>query len=213
MAQYVLAGEARTLLFDTGMPYTPAEALAPVPRVDRARARGGRRRPDQPRRPRPLRRQPRAARAPSAARASPATSSTAAGSSRTRRSWPRTTSGTRRTASTSPTRPAARSSRRCAAATRRSTRGCAAARRSGSRTDWRVEVLHLPGHTLGHIGLWDPRSRAAIVIDAVLERGDLRERRRAADPTAGLRPGRVPRTRSGGSARSSPSSCSPPTTR
>ena len=31
--------------------------------------------------------------------------------------------------------------------------------------DWRVEVLHLPGHTLGHIGLWDPRSRAAIVID------------------------------------------------
>lgn len=36
---------------------------------------------------------------------------------------------------------------------------------------WRVEVLHLPGHTLGHIGLWDPRSRAAAVIDAVLERG------------------------------------------
>ncbi len=37
--------------------------------------------------------------------------------------------------------------------------------------DWRVEVLHLPGHTFGHIGLWDPRSRAALVIDAVLERG------------------------------------------
>ena len=37
--------------------------------------------------------------------------------------------------------------------------------------DWRVEVLHLPGHTLGHIGVWDPRSRAAIIIDAVLERG------------------------------------------
>jgi glyoxylase-like metal-dependent hydrolase (beta-lactamase superfamily II) len=36
---------------------------------------------------------------------------------------------------------------------------------------WRVEVLHLPGHTLGHLGIWDPRSRAAIVIDAVLERG------------------------------------------
>ena len=36
---------------------------------------------------------------------------------------------------------------------------------------WRVEVLHLPGHTLGHIGIWDSRSRAAIVIDAVLERG------------------------------------------
>jgi glyoxylase-like metal-dependent hydrolase (beta-lactamase superfamily II) len=37
--------------------------------------------------------------------------------------------------------------------------------------DWRVEVMHLPGHTFGHIGVWDPRSRAAIVIDAVLERG------------------------------------------
>lgn len=37
--------------------------------------------------------------------------------------------------------------------------------------DWRVEVLHLPGHTLGHIGIWDERNRAAIVIDAVLERG------------------------------------------
>jgi glyoxylase-like metal-dependent hydrolase (beta-lactamase superfamily II) len=36
---------------------------------------------------------------------------------------------------------------------------------------WRVEVLHLPGHTRGHIGVWDSRSRAAIVIDAVLERG------------------------------------------
>jgi glyoxylase-like metal-dependent hydrolase (beta-lactamase superfamily II) len=37
--------------------------------------------------------------------------------------------------------------------------------------DWRVEVLHLPGHTFGHIGVWDPRSRSANVIDAVLERG------------------------------------------
>jgi glyoxylase-like metal-dependent hydrolase (beta-lactamase superfamily II) len=36
---------------------------------------------------------------------------------------------------------------------------------------WRVEILHLPGHTHGHLGIWDPRSRAAIVIDAVLERG------------------------------------------
>jgi glyoxylase-like metal-dependent hydrolase (beta-lactamase superfamily II) len=36
---------------------------------------------------------------------------------------------------------------------------------------WRVEVLHLPGHTHGHLGVWDPRSRAVIVIDAVLERG------------------------------------------
>jgi glyoxylase-like metal-dependent hydrolase (beta-lactamase superfamily II) len=37
--------------------------------------------------------------------------------------------------------------------------------------DWRLEVLHLPGHTSGHVGLWDPRARAAIVIDAVLADG------------------------------------------
>jgi glyoxylase-like metal-dependent hydrolase (beta-lactamase superfamily II) len=36
---------------------------------------------------------------------------------------------------------------------------------------WRVEVLALPGHTPGHLGLWDPRSGAAIVIDAVLSDG------------------------------------------
>ncbi len=35
--------------------------------------------------------------------------------------------------------------------------------------DWRVEVLHLPGHTPGHLGLWDRRSGAVIAIDAVLE--------------------------------------------
>ena len=34
-----------------------------------------------------------------------------------------------------------------------------------------VEVLHLPGHTDGHVGLWDPASRTAIVIDAVLGSG------------------------------------------
>jgi len=38
-------------------------------------------------------------------------------------------------------------------------------------SDWRVEVLHLPGHTPGHLGLWDARSGAAIIIDAALERG------------------------------------------
>jgi glyoxylase-like metal-dependent hydrolase (beta-lactamase superfamily II) len=36
---------------------------------------------------------------------------------------------------------------------------------------WQVEVLALPGHTPGHLGLWDPRSEAAIVIDAVLGDG------------------------------------------
>ena len=34
-----------------------------------------------------------------------------------------------------------------------------------------VEVLHLPGHSPGHLGLWDPASRTAIVVDAVLGRG------------------------------------------
>jgi len=37
--------------------------------------------------------------------------------------------------------------------------------------DWRIEVLALPGHTPGHIGLWDPRSGAAIIIDAALRDG------------------------------------------
>ncbi|MCA3749687.1 MAG: MBL fold metallo-hydrolase [Rubrobacter sp.] len=34
-----------------------------------------------------------------------------------------------------------------------------------------VEVLHLPGHSPGHIGLWEPSSGCAIVTDAVLGRG------------------------------------------
>jgi glyoxylase-like metal-dependent hydrolase (beta-lactamase superfamily II) len=34
-----------------------------------------------------------------------------------------------------------------------------------------LEVLHLPGHTPGHLGLWDEQTRAAIVIDAVLADG------------------------------------------
>lgn len=34
-----------------------------------------------------------------------------------------------------------------------------------------VELLHLPGHSPGHLGLWEPASRTAVVIDAVLGRG------------------------------------------
>src|SRR5215203_7533365 len=34
-----------------------------------------------------------------------------------------------------------------------------------------VEVHHLPGHSLGHIGLWDPSSRSAIITDATLGAG------------------------------------------
>jgi glyoxylase-like metal-dependent hydrolase (beta-lactamase superfamily II) len=41
--------------------------------------------------------------------------------------------------------------------------------RLGSRLT--VEVLNLPGHTPGHIGLWEASSRTAIVIDAVMARG------------------------------------------
>jgi glyoxylase-like metal-dependent hydrolase (beta-lactamase superfamily II) len=37
--------------------------------------------------------------------------------------------------------------------------------------DRRLEVLALPGHTPGHVGLWDARTGAAIVIDAVLSDG------------------------------------------
>ncbi len=35
----------------------------------------------------------------------------------------------------------------------------------------RVEVMHLPGHTPGHLGLWDPTTGAAVIIDAALESG------------------------------------------
>ncbi len=34
-----------------------------------------------------------------------------------------------------------------------------------------ARVLHLPGHTAGHLGLWVPASRTAIVQDAVMARG------------------------------------------
>jgi glyoxylase-like metal-dependent hydrolase (beta-lactamase superfamily II) len=37
--------------------------------------------------------------------------------------------------------------------------------------DRRIEILHLPGHTPGHLGIWDPKNGAAIIIDAVLEIG------------------------------------------
>lgn len=33
---------------------------------------------------------------------------------------------------------------------------------------WLVQVLHLPGHSPGHIGLWDPKHGAAYVADAVM---------------------------------------------
>ena len=37
--------------------------------------------------------------------------------------------------------------------------------------DRRIELLHLPGHTPGHLGIWDQRNDAAIIVDAALEAG------------------------------------------
>jgi glyoxylase-like metal-dependent hydrolase (beta-lactamase superfamily II) len=37
--------------------------------------------------------------------------------------------------------------------------------------DRRIEILYLPGHTPGHLGIWDPKNNAAIIIDAALETG------------------------------------------
>lgn len=37
--------------------------------------------------------------------------------------------------------------------------------------DWHVEVLHVPGHSRGHLAIWDPRSQAVIIGDAVLADG------------------------------------------
>jgi len=45
-----------------------------------------------------------------------------------------------------------------------------------------VEVLHLPGHSPGHIGLWDPASRSAIITDAVLGAGLLNNEGEAIHP-------------------------------
>lgn len=37
--------------------------------------------------------------------------------------------------------------------------------------DWSVRVLHLPGHSDGHVGLYDEKNKAVIIIDAILWRG------------------------------------------
>lgn len=39
------------------------------------------------------------------------------------------------------------------------------------RDDWALEVLHVPGHSHGHLALYDPANRAAIVGDAIHGRG------------------------------------------
>ncbi len=37
--------------------------------------------------------------------------------------------------------------------------------------DWRLNVLHVPGHSRGHLALYDPRQKAAFVGDAIHGRG------------------------------------------
>ncbi|MEM4310807.1 MAG: MBL fold metallo-hydrolase [Nitrososphaerales archaeon] len=37
--------------------------------------------------------------------------------------------------------------------------------------DWKIEIIHLPGHSLGHTGVQDPKNNAIFISDAVLHRG------------------------------------------
>lgn len=39
--------------------------------------------------------------------------------------------------------------------------------------DWAVEVLHLPGHSAGHLGVWDETHRVLVIGDAALGQGIL----------------------------------------
>jgi hypothetical protein len=55
-------------------------------------------------------------------------------------------------------------------------------------------VLHLPGHTPGHLGLWDPHQRVAVITDAAPRRRHLRPLREQADPAPLLRRRGLPRT-------------------
>jgi glyoxylase-like metal-dependent hydrolase (beta-lactamase superfamily II) len=43
--------------------------------------------------------------------------------------------------------------------------------RIGLGDGWELEILHVPGHTYGHLAVYDPRSRSLVVADAVL--GDM----------------------------------------
>ena len=61
--------------------------------------------------------------------------------------------------------------RRHGAGHARRRRGCAAASASGSGPSSRWTCCTCPGHSPGHLGLWEPRSRTAIVMDAVMARG------------------------------------------
>jgi len=58
--------------------------------------------------------------------------------------------------------------------------------------DRRIEILHLPGHTPGHLGIWDPKSGTAIIKGAALERGIYDRDGEPSDPAALLRRPPVP---------------------
>ena len=165
VCQYLLVGEERTLLVDTGLRDMPRTVIAPASTAaavddilishadvdhcggNRRGARAGARRALPVRRGRPAR-----------------------GSSPTRRCWPATTAGTRPYGFG----PSAED----VAFLEHELGGDApidAGLRGGETLrlgpDRRLEVLALPGHTLGHLGLWDASTGAAIVIDAVLADG------------------------------------------
>jgi glyoxylase-like metal-dependent hydrolase (beta-lactamase superfamily II) len=48
--------------------------------------------------------------------------------------------------------------------------------------DWEVRILHTPGHTRGHLSVFDPRSNAMIIADAALSDGLYTREGKAAFP-------------------------------
>jgi glyoxylase-like metal-dependent hydrolase (beta-lactamase superfamily II) len=49
--------------------------------------------------------------------------------------------------------------------------GFAGGERIRIRKDWQLEVLHVPGHSHGHLALYDPQHQSAFIADAVHGRG------------------------------------------
>jgi glyoxylase-like metal-dependent hydrolase (beta-lactamase superfamily II) len=49
--------------------------------------------------------------------------------------------------------------------------GLAGGERLRLGTDWAVEILHTPGHTRGHLSIYDPRSSVAVITDSALWHG------------------------------------------
>ena len=170
VCQYLLVGEERTLLVDTGLRDMPEQVIAPyLAELGRSLADlddvlishadvdhcGGNR----------ALRAARAGRAPPVRRGRPRR-----GSSPTPRCWPATTAGTRPTASGPSPEDVAFLERELGGDAPVDV-GLHGGETLRLGPDWRVEVLALPGHTPGHLGLWDPRSGAAIIIDAALADG------------------------------------------